>query len=122
MDSSQSSYVGGLGLSTPLNLFHRLTSMNIVISFHHKTIVMPPRLLGLISINCKLIYGLDGNEVFFRIERSTQLKKLVSAYCDRKSVEINSIAFLFDVRHLRGEHTPDEIRFLPFSYPQLEVA
>nr|GEU49435.1 retrovirus-related Pol polyprotein from transposon TNT 1-94 [Tanacetum cinerariifolium] len=42
------------------------------------------------------------------IERSTQLKKLISAYCDRKSIEINSIAFLFDGRHLRGEHTPDE--------------
>ncbi|GKC31743.1 small ubiquitin-related modifier 1-like protein [Tanacetum coccineum] len=51
----------------------------------------------------------DGNEDFFRIERSTQLKKLVSAYCDRKSVEINSIAFLFDGRHLRGEHTLDEL-------------
>ncbi|GJY77603.1 Lys-63-specific deubiquitinase BRCC36-like protein [Tanacetum coccineum] len=54
------------------------------------------------------VYQRDGNEVFFRIERSTQLKKLISAYCDRKSVEINSIAFLFDGRHLRGEHTPDE--------------
>ncbi|GJU36190.1 DNA mismatch repair protein MutS [Tanacetum coccineum] len=70
---------------------------------------MPPRLRGLISINYKLIYGLDGNEVFFRIERSKQLKKLISAYCDRKSVEINSIAFLFDGGHLRGQHTPDEI-------------
>ncbi|GKB77250.1 ubiquitin-like protein SMT3 [Tanacetum coccineum] len=53
-------------------------------------------------------FGTHGNEVFFRIERSTQLKKLISAYCDRKSIEINSIAFLFDERHLRGEHTPDK--------------
>ena len=53
----------------------------------------------------------DGNEVFFRIKRSTQLKKLMNAYCDRQSVEFNSIAFLFDGRRLRGEQTPDEVCF-----------
>uniref|UniRef100_A0A2C9W982 Small ubiquitin-related modifier n=1 Tax=Manihot esculenta TaxID=3983 RepID=A0A2C9W982_MANES len=53
--------------------------------------------------------GHDGNEVFFRIKRSTQLKKLMNAYCDRQSVEMNSIAFLFDGRRLRGEQTPDEL-------------
>ncbi|OVA03442.1 Ubiquitin domain [Macleaya cordata] len=51
----------------------------------------------------------DGNEVFFRIKRSTQLRKLMNAYCDRQSVEFNSIAFLFDGRRLRGEQTPDEL-------------
>ncbi|KAF9613701.1 hypothetical protein IFM89_010143 [Coptis chinensis] len=52
---------------------------------------------------------LDGNEVFFRIKRSTQLRKLRTAYCDRQSVEFNSIALLFDGRRLRGEQTPDEL-------------
>lgn len=33
----------------------------------------------------------------------------MNAYCDRQSVEINSIAFLFDGRRLRGEQTPDEL-------------
>ncbi|MBA0789643.1 hypothetical protein Gotri_024816, partial [Gossypium trilobum] len=51
----------------------------------------------------------DGNEVFFRIKRSTQLKKLMNAYCDRQSVDFNSIAFLFDGRRLRVEQTPDEL-------------
>jgi small ubiquitin-related modifier len=51
----------------------------------------------------------DGNEVFFRIKRSTQLKKLMNAYCDRQSVDLNSIAFLFDGRRLRGDQTPDEV-------------
>lgn len=54
----------------------------------------------------------DGNEVFFRIKRSTQLKKLMNAYCDRQSVDFNSIAFLFDGRRLRGEQTPDEVLYL----------
>lgn len=47
--------------------------------------------------------------MFFRIKRSTQLRKLMNAYCDRQSVDINSIAFLFDGRRLRGEQTPDEV-------------
>ncbi|OMO89341.1 Ubiquitin [Corchorus capsularis] len=59
-------------------------------------------------INLK-VKGQDGNEVFFRIKRSTQLKKLMSAYCDRQSVDLSSIAFLFDGRRLRGEQTPDEL-------------
>ncbi|KAF6173736.1 hypothetical protein GIB67_042904 [Kingdonia uniflora] len=59
-------------------------------------------------INLK-VKGQDGNEVFFRIKRSTQLRKLMNAYCDRQSVEIASIAFLFDGRRLRGEQTPDEL-------------
>ncbi|XP_044336187.1 small ubiquitin-related modifier 1 [Triticum aestivum] len=52
---------------------------------------------------------LDGNEVFFRIKRSTQLKKLMNAYCDRQSVDMKAIAFLFDGRRLRAEQTPDEL-------------
>ncbi|CAJ1795046.1 unnamed protein product [Sphenostylis stenocarpa] len=59
-------------------------------------------------INLK-VKGQDGNEVFFRIKRSTQLKKLMNAYCDRQSVDFNSIAFLFDGRRLRPEQTPDEL-------------
>ncbi|CAM8924847.1 unnamed protein product [Rhodiola kirilowii] len=59
-------------------------------------------------INLK-VKGQDGNEVFFRIKRNTQLRKLMNAYCDRQSVELNSIAFLFDGRRLRGEQTPDEL-------------
>ncbi|KAL6553391.1 Small ubiquitin-related modifier 2 [Orobanche gracilis] len=59
-------------------------------------------------INLK-VKGQDGNEVFFRIKRSTQLKKLMNAYCDRQSVDFSSIAFLFDGRRLRAEQTPNEL-------------
>lgn len=52
--------------------------------------------------------------MFFRIKRSTQLRKLMTAYCDRQSVEFNSIAFLFDGRRLRGEQTPDEVKLFYF--------
>lgn len=52
--------------------------------------------------------------MFFRIKRSTQLRKLMTAYCDRQSVDLNSIAFLFDGRRLRGDQTPDEVNFFFF--------
>ncbi|KAI3804751.1 hypothetical protein L1987_26541 [Smallanthus sonchifolius] len=55
------------------------------------------------------VKGQDGSEVFFRIRRSTRLKKLMYAYCDRQSVELNSIAFLFDGRRIHGDQTPHEL-------------
>ncbi|KAF8391601.1 hypothetical protein HHK36_023907 [Tetracentron sinense] len=36
----------------------------------------------------------------------------MNAYCDQQSVEINSIAFLFDGRRLRGEQTPHELEMV----------
>ncbi|GKC95967.1 small ubiquitin-related modifier 2 [Tanacetum coccineum] len=59
-------------------------------------------------INLK-VKSQEGNEVFFRIKRSTQFKKLMNAYCDRQSVDMSSIAFLFDGRRLRADQTPDEL-------------
>ncbi|KAM7270257.1 hypothetical protein ACFE04_029471 [Oxalis oulophora] len=51
----------------------------------------------------------DGNEVLFKVKRNSQLKILMNKYCDRQSVLINAIAFLYDGRRLRGEETPDEL-------------
>ncbi len=51
----------------------------------------------------------DGGEVFFRIKSTATLKKLMHAYCDRQSVDPQSIAFLFDGRRLRAEQTPAEV-------------
>lgn len=59
-------------------------------------------------INLK-VKGQEGNEVFFRTKRTTALKKLMSAYCDRQSVSMESIAFLFDGRRLRENQTPEEL-------------
>lgn len=42
----------------------------------------------------------------------------MAAYCDRQSVELNSIAFLFDGRRLRGEQTPDEVKLLSYLIPE----
>ncbi|CAA0833635.1 Small ubiquitin-related modifier 2 [Striga hermonthica] len=61
-----------------------------------------------VHINLK-VKRQEGNDVFFRIKRNTQLKKLMTAYCDRESLNIKTIVFLFDGSRLREEHTPDEL-------------
>lgn len=45
----------------------------------------------------------------------------MTAYCDRQSVDFNSIAFLFDGRRLRAEQTPDEVRSLSLAFPPFRV-
>lgn len=52
----------------------------------------------------------DGGEVYFKIKRSTQLKKLMDAYCDRQSISPNSIRFLYDGQRIRDDQTPDLVR------------
>ncbi|KAK3009715.1 hypothetical protein RJ639_014568 [Escallonia herrerae] len=50
----------------------------------------------------------DGNEIFSRIKKSTQLKELVNANGDSQSVEKAYIAFLFYGCRLRIEQILDE--------------
>ncbi|KAI7731020.1 hypothetical protein M8C21_017414 [Ambrosia artemisiifolia] len=61
-----------------------------------------------VQINLK-VKAECGNEVFFKMKRSTQLKRLINTYCDVQSIELNSVAFLFDGRRLLGEHTPHQL-------------
>ncbi|XP_075482055.1 small ubiquitin-related modifier 1-like [Primulina tabacum] len=51
----------------------------------------------------------DGNEIVSRIKRNTQLKKVTNHYCEKQSVDLNSITFLFEGRRIRGKQTPDEL-------------
>jgi hypothetical protein len=39
----------------------------------------------------------------------------MNAYCDRQSVDMTAIAFLFDGRRLRAEQTPDEVLSVTFE-------
>ncbi|CAO3652249.1 unnamed protein product [Cunninghamella blakesleeana] len=41
-------------------------------------------------INLKVV-GSDNNEVFFKIKRSTPLRKLMDAYCDRQGKSAGSV-------------------------------
>ena len=50
-----------------------------------------------------------GNEVQFRIKRSTQLKKLMDAYCNRMGAEANTYRFIFDGNRVGESDTPDKL-------------
>lgn len=51
----------------------------------------------------------NNNEVFFKIKRSTQLKKLMDAFCERQGKQASTVRFLFDGTRVRPEDTPDTV-------------
>eukprot|EP01016_Furgasonia_blochmanni_P011665 TRINITY_DN1537_c0_g1_i2.p1 TRINITY_DN1537_c0_g1~~TRINITY_DN1537_c0_g1_i2.p1 ORF type:complete len:188 (+),score=13.31 TRINITY_DN1537_c0_g1_i2:65-628(+) len=52
----------------------------------------------------------DGEEVFFRIRKTTQLKKLMDAYCQRQSVSFQNVRFLFDGERISDTQTPEQLQ------------
>jgi hypothetical protein len=52
----------------------------------------------------------NNNEVFFKIKRSTQLKKLMDAFCERQGKAPNSVRFLFDGSRVQATDSPDTVR------------
>merc|ERR1712046_68976 len=60
------------------------------------------------QINIK-VKGPDGAEVFFKIKRKTQMKKLMDAYCYRSGQDPKSIHFLFEGERIQPTQTPDEL-------------
>lgn len=51
----------------------------------------------------------NNNEVFFKIKRTTQLKKLMDAFCDRSGKNPSSVRFLFDGQRVQPTDTPDTV-------------
>lgn len=58
-------------------------------------------------LNIKVTDG--NNEVFFKIKRTTQLKKLMDAFCDRQGKAPNSVRFLFDGTRVQGGDSPESV-------------
>jgi small ubiquitin-related modifier len=51
----------------------------------------------------------NNNEVFFKIKRSTQLKKLMDAFCERQGKNPTSVRFLFDGSRVQPTDSPDTV-------------
>ncbi|CAF9905676.1 MAG: hypothetical protein GOMPHAMPRED_003316 [Gomphillus americanus] len=51
----------------------------------------------------------NNNEVFFKIKRTTTLKKLMDAFCDRQGKMPNSVRFLFDGDRVQPNDTPESL-------------
>ncbi|KAH9172455.1 small ubiquitin-related modifier [Lactarius sanguifluus] len=48
----------------------------------------------------------SGEEVFFKIKRSTKLSKLQGAYASKVGKDVSSIRFLYDGARINDEDTP----------------
>ena len=51
----------------------------------------------------------NNNEVFFKIKRTTQLSKLMNAFCDRQGKDIKTVRFLFDGARVNPVDSPDSV-------------
>lgn len=51
----------------------------------------------------------NNNEVFFKIKRTTALKKLMDAFCDRQGKQPSSVRFLFDGARVNPTDSPDSV-------------
>ncbi len=51
----------------------------------------------------------DGQEVYFKIRRTTVLRKLINAYCQRKGQPSQAIRFLFDGQRIQDDATPESL-------------
>ncbi|KAL2354097.1 ubiquitin-related domain-containing protein [Cryomyces antarcticus] len=49
----------------------------------------------------------NNNEVFFKIKRTTALKKLMDAFCDRQGKSPQSVRFLFDGTRVSETDSPE---------------
>ena len=56
------------------------------------------------------VVNADGGEMYFKIKRSTQLKKLMDAYCKKQGISRSSVRFLFDGAQLDENKTPDDVK------------
>ncbi|KAG5510799.1 hypothetical protein JKF63_07871 [Porcisia hertigi] len=60
------------------------------------------------QISLKVVNA-DGAEMFFKIKRGTQLKKLIDAYCKKQGISRGSVRFLFDGAPIDESKTPDDL-------------
>ncbi|KAJ8100755.1 ubiquitin-related domain-containing protein [Lipomyces tetrasporus] len=51
----------------------------------------------------------NNNEVFFRIRKSTALKKLMDTFCERQGKARSSLRFLYDGERINETDTPDAL-------------
>jgi len=51
----------------------------------------------------------NNNEVFFKIKRTTALKKLMDAFCERQGKAPTSVRFLFDGSRVQPTDSPDTL-------------
>jgi len=59
-------------------------------------------------INVKVVSS-NGDEVFFKIKRTTKLSKLQGAYANKVGKDVGSIRFLYDGTRINDDDTPESL-------------
>merc|ERR1719146_540763 len=54
------------------------------------------------------IKGNDNDKVYFKVTKTTKLKKLMDAYCGRLGVQAESVRFMFDGDRLNPESSAED--------------
>ncbi|KAI1003645.1 hypothetical protein K3495_g4562 [Podosphaera aphanis] len=54
----------------------------------------------------------NNNEVFFKIKRTTPLKKLMDAFCDRQGKTLNSVRFLLEGSRVQPTDNPERLNMV----------
>merc|ERR1712000_82969 len=80
---------------------------NIMSSPQDKSQAAPEEKRSDEHINLRVV-SQDGAEVFFKIKKTTPLRKLMDAFCSRNSIDPGSVRFLFDGQRLSPDKTPKE--------------
>lgn len=60
------------------------------------------------QVSLKVINA-DGAEMFFKIKKATQLKKLIDAYCKKQGIGRASVRFLYDGEPIDESRTPEDL-------------
>ncbi|XP_053075190.1 small ubiquitin-related modifier 1-like [Acinonyx jubatus] len=55
------------------------------------------------------VIGQDSSEIQFKVKMTTHLNKLKTSHCQRQSVPMNSLRFLFEDQRSADNYTPKEI-------------
>ena len=63
----------------------------------------------------------NDNEVFFKIKRTTQLKKLMDAFCERQCKPLASVRFLFDGNRVQASDSPNTVSRTPTTSQNLPL-
>ena len=61
----------------------------------------------------------NNNEVFFKIKRTTQLKKLMDAFCERQGKSVQSCRFLYDGTRVNPTDNPEIVSGVRFACEEL---
>lgn len=51
----------------------------------------------------------NGGEVVFKVKRSTKFKRVLDAFCGKKSWNVNQVRFVFDGQRINEDMTPDDL-------------